>query len=591
MLDILAKRAGSVESNPFYDFRNFTYYLFTEAFGFESPSPLQYDIADFMQNLPIGKDKIRRGQVQSMRGAGKTYLAVTLGLWFLWMDPDIKVLALSSIDRKAKDFVALSRQLISTAPLLKHLKPKQAKDGDVERDQKDGAIGFDVGTITRPSKELSLQSYPIFGAFTGCHPDVIISDDIETPENALTVGKRAKLMSKAYEYESLINPGGYIVHMGTPQSEDSVYIKLEKSGYPIRRWPSEAPNLANQGACENVSPWILKAVRDGTMQPGDPTYPERFGKDQLMAKQSIYGPSMYALQMLLDTTLADKDRYPLRLRDLIVMDCHPEMAPQRVIWGTVNKVEHIDPQGLPGDCYYGPASRDEKYIAYTASVMFIDPKGRGADAVGYAVVKALNGTLYALDVGQVAAGKGNDGASEAAMTKLAKIAQRWGIKRVAVEKNHGDGMYNKLLAPIMAKINGPTAVEERTSTGQKELRILDVLEPLVAVHGLVVTPQVASNDALMYQYTRLRRERGCLQHDDMIEALAAACAELVDLVQIDAEKQIASRSAKEKDEMIRAFQKGMTHLDFTGTVPKFTQGRTWGSKGTSRWGHRTERSR
>lgn len=577
------------EDDPFRDFRNFVYYIFTKVFGFECPSALQYDIADFMQNLPMAKDGIRRGQVQSMRGAGKTYLAVALALWFLYLDPDIKILTLSSIDRKAKDFVALAATVIKESDLLQHLKPKLAKNGDVEKDQKDNLLGFNVGAITRPSKELSLQSYAIFGAFTGCHPDVIISDDIETPENSLTVGKRTKLLTKAYEYESLINPAGYIVHLGTPQSEDSAYSKLEKSGYPIRRWPSEAPALENEGACANVSPWILGKLRSGELTPGDPTYPERFNKDALLQKQAIYGPTMYALQMLLDTSLADKDRYPLKLRDLIVMDCHADMAPQQVVWGTSNKLEYIDPQGLPGDCYFGPAHRDEKYLPYTTGVLYIDPKGRGADGVGYAVVKALNGTLYGLEAGQVAAGKGNDGASDAAMSKLARIALKWNIKKVVVESNFGDGMYTKLLAPIMAKINGPTAIEETHSKGQKELRILDVLEPLTAAHKLVVTPQVAGHDGLMYQYTRIRRESGCLQHDDMIEALAAACAQLVDLVQIDASKRVIENAEAEKEQMVKDFKRGMMRLDFQGPTPKFTNTRTWGSKATQRWAVRPGR--
>lgn len=587
----LLARCGQTE-DPFKDFRNFLYYIFTEVFGFDTPGELQYDIADFLQKLPKSPDGIRRGQVQSMRGAGKTYIAITLALWFLYLDPDIKILTLSSIDRKAKDFVATARRIIDAAELLRPLKPKQAKDGEVDKDQKDNLLGFNVGAITKPSKELSLQSYAIFGAFTGCHPDVIISDDIETPENSLTVGKRDKLLSKAYEYESLINPGGYILHLGTPQSEDSVYLKLEKSGYPIRRWPCEAPDLNNQSACTNVSPWLLEKLKAGFIAPGDPTYPERFNRDALIQKLAIYGHTMYALQMLLDTSLADADRYVLKLKNLIVMDLHHEMAPQQVIWGTVDRLDWLEAQGVGKDIhYYGPAYKDDKFLQYTSGVMYIDPKGQGADGVGYAIVKALNGTLYALAVGQVAAGKGNDGSSEAALTKLAKLAFQHGIKKVVIEKNFGDGMYGKLLQPIMAKINGPTEIEQvHSGNNFKEARILDVLQPLTEQHKLVITPQVASNDTLMYQYTRLTRERGSLQHDDMIEALAMACAQLVDLVVIDADKAVAVNEQKQREQTVKEFVKGMQRLDFPGNTPKFGRAPTWSSRATRRWRTRPQRA-
>jgi hypothetical protein len=350
-----------------------------------------------------------------------------------------------------------------------------------------------------------------------------------------------------------------------------------------------APALDDVTSVANVSPWILDKVRTGTWKPGSPTYPERFGLEALTVKQGIYGASMYALQMLLDTTLADKDRYPLKLKDLIVMDLHPEMAPENVIWGTVNKLDYIDPQGMPGDAYYGPAARSEKYAPYTTGVMWIDPKGTGEDGVGYAVVKALNGILYACEVGQVAAGKGNDGASEAAMTKLAKIALKHKIKKVVVEKNFGDGMYTKLLGPIMAKINGPTEITEYGAKGQKELRILAMLEPLLEVHKLVVSPQVAQNDKLMYQYSRLRREAGCLQHDDMIEALAMACGQLISLVQLDPEKRIEEAKKTEAAALVKEFRKGMHSFDFPSGVPQHTgvSNKGWSSRVSRRWGRRS----
>lgn len=569
--------------DPFRDFRNFLHYLFIEVRGWAYVGALQYDIAQFISTLPPSADGVHRGQVQSLRGAGKTEILAALALWFLYLDPDKKILVISSIDIKAKEFTHLCRQLIDAAPLLYHLKPERARDGLVDKDQKDNLNGFVVGAVTKVSKELSIASFGIFGTFTGSHPDVILADDVETPENSLTVGKRTKLVSKMNEFIDLLNPHGWIVIQGTPQSEDSVYGLWEAKGYTLRRWPARAPDLHDQKACQGVSPWILKQVQSGKLKPGDPTFPERWGEAQLLGKLAEYGPSRFALQMMLDTNLSDSDRYPLKLRNLVVMDTHSEMAPEAVMWGTVNCRNDLDPQGLSGDCYYGPVYRSEKYAKYTTGVMFIDPKGKGKDTVGYAVVKALNGMLYLVAAGGLAAGIGNDGTSEPVMRKLASIAFKHGIKRVVVEDNFGNGMYSKLLAPEMAKINGPTDIEDVTSKGQKELRIIDTLEPLTDAHKLVVDASVCRNDKLMHQYTRITKERGALREDDILEAVAGACSALSELVSLDPQVQEEKAAKAERDAVVKEwYKKGWDMFD-TNRGRRRAPTKTWGRPTRRSW--------
>lgn len=53
-----------------------------------------------------------------------------------------------------------------------------------------------------------------------------------------------------------------------------------------------------------------------------------------------------------------------------------------------------------------------------------------------------------------------------------------------MEGSFGDGMYLKLLRPVMAGIY-PCTVTEVKSKGQKEQRIADVLEPVMGSHELV----------------------------------------------------------------------------------------------------------
>lgn len=555
-------------ADPFKeDFRVFASYIWQDCLRLPEPAPIQYDIADYMQNLPVSSDGIRRGQVQSMRGAGKTYLAAAFVLWKLYCNPDLKILVVSSTTKRAREFVLLCRQIIDKGELIHSLKPRLASENSpTGKDQVDNAEAFDVGSLTKPAKDPSLTSYGIFSTFTGTHPDIIVSDDIETPENSLTFEKRERLHTSAMEYESLINPKGTILYLGTPQSEESVYLKLERS-YPIRRWPCRVPNPKDESACRNLAPYILNLKAPINA----PTYPERFDEDQLLEKESIYGPSIFALQMLLDTTLSDADRYPLKLKDLIVMDLNTEVAPSRVVWGTTTKIP-FESVGLGGDRMYGPGYYEENYLEYNTGVMFIDPSGRGADETAYAVVKVLNGMLFVLDIGGYQGGH-----SEAVMTKLAKTAAMHDIRRVVVETNFGDGMFEKLLQPTMIRYCGPVQIDSKRSSGQKELRIIDTLEPIVYNHRMVIDTRVAKNMELMTQYTRITRDRGSLRHDDRIEALAGACAELSNLVVLDPE--VRAQEIEEAQKLAMAKQ-----WVADAKTKGFNSARLFGQTTTKRWG-------
>jgi hypothetical protein len=59
-------------------------------------------------------------------------------------------------------------------------------------------------------------------------------------------------------------------------------------------------------------------------------------------------------------------------------------------------------------------------------------------------------------------------------------------------------------------------------SGQKEIRIIESLEPVLNQHRLVIHPDIAKDEILQHQWTRVTRQRGSLDHDDRIEALAMA---------------------------------------------------------------------
>lgn len=542
------------------DFRNFLYYVFKEVLRFGAPHDLQYDIADYMQNLPVSQDGTSRGQAQAMRGCGKTVIACVFCCWLWYINPAIRILVVSSVQTKAEEFASLVKQIVDRADLLEHLRPNVAAEGMAHGKRR---LKIDQNTLARfdiagagPGKDPSFAAYGVYGGYTGAHPDILIPDDVEIPENSLTQLKRERLFNKMQEFESLVLKGGAILQMGTPQTEESVYNKSEKVGYPVRKWPAELPDLST---CENpgwYSPYItIQTTKYGA---GAPSYPERFPIESLMEKRAK-GEAYYRLQMLLDTSLADLDRYPLKTRNLIVLDQDFEHGPINVIWGTAQVLREIENAGLTGDCFHAPGYQAPEYEPYQGGVLYIDPKGGGGDTVGYAVAKTLRGLIYVPAAGGLAVGAGQQGTAEAVLIKLAKVAAQWGIKRVQVESNWGgskqESAYARLLQPIMAKYCGPVQIETVWNVGQKERRILDDLEPLINMHKVIVSREVAKRVELMYQLTHITRERGSLLHDDEIEAFWGAIRNYKDNCVTDPETAAAQAGERASIEAAKEFER------------------------------------
>jgi hypothetical protein len=501
------------------DFRNFLY-LTWRHLRLPEPTPIQYDIADYLQ---------RGGQrciISAFRGVGKSWITASFVLWRLLLDPNINILVVSASKNRADDFSTFCLRLLSEMPILKHLYPKG--------DQRQSKISFDVSTATA-SQQPSVKSLGITSQLTGSRADLIIADDVETSGNTQTQSMRDKLSESIKEFEAIIKPDtSRIIFLGTPQTEQSIYNKLQERGYKIRYWSARYPTekqLVTYNA--NLAPiilntWALEIV-------GKPTDPTRFDEKDLLEREASYGRIGFNMQYQLDSSLSDLDRYPLKLSDLSVMTLNPDNAPEKVIWASSPELKHNDLPcvGLQGDGYFRPMQTQGTWIDYTGSVMSIDPSGKGKDETAYTVTKFLNGNIYLLDVGGF-----NSGYSEHTLTKLVQIAKKHKVKKLLIEENFGQGMFNELLKPYLIK-EYPCTIESIRQQSNKHRRILDTLEPLMAQHRLVVCPTVIRKDydetnamypqetalryQLFYQISRLQKGVHTLAQDDRIDALQMSC--------------------------------------------------------------------
>lgn len=504
------------------DFRNFLY-LVWKHLNIE-PTPVQYDIANYLQTAP------RRCVIQAFRGAGKSWICSAFVCWNLLRDPNLKFLVVSASKNRADDFSTFTKRLISEMEILKHLTPKA--------DQRGSNVSFDVA-LAKASHAPSVKSVGITGQITGSRADYIISDDCESLNNSLTQTMRDKLSDSVKEFEAVLSPNGKIIFLGTPQSDMSLYNDLPTRGYEVRIWTARMPEtskLVKYG--ERLAPFVVNS----NLASGEPVDPKRFTDIDLKEREASYGRSGFSLQFMLDTTLSDKDRFPLKLSDLVVMDIDNKIAPVQIAWaGSQEYVcEDLPSVGFTGDKYHKPMFISTEFDAYKGSVMAIDPSGRGSDELGVAIIKQLNGNLF------VHTCKGlKGGYSESNLIDLAKMARQAEVNMVIVESNFGDGMFTQLLKPIINKYYQVT-IEEVNHSKQKELRIIDTLEPLLNQHRLIVSPQLIRADfdtndphyQLFYQLTRITKDRGCLRNEDRIDALAIGVAYWIEQLSVDSTRQI-----------------------------------------------------
>lgn len=517
------------------DFVAFLFVLWM-ALGLPKPTRCQIDMA---RKLSAGDN--RRFILQAFRGIGKSFITCAFVVWKLWNDPQLKFMIVSASKERADANSVFIKRIIDLLPFLHELKPRPG--------QRDSTISFDVGPAS-PDHSPSVKSVGITGQLTGSRADILIADDVEVPNNSATQAARDRLGELVKEFDAILKPGGTIIYLGTPQTEMTLYRELENRGYTTTIWPARYPkdwkDLENYGI--RLAPMLHKELLENPEATfWTPTDPVRFDDTDLRERELSYGKGGFALQFMLNPNLSDAERYPLKLRDLIVAALDSEKAPLSYQWlpNASNALEDFPNVGLKGDRYHRYQEANSSFMAYESRILVIDPSGRGKDETGYAVLFQLNGYIYLMEWGGF-----RGGYDDKTLEALAKVGKKWKVNEVVIEGNFGDGMYLKLFSPVMTKTHR-CAITEVKSKGQKELRIADVLEPVMGSHKLVVQEAVIEEDYRsacnsdgqfdvrycgFYQLTRLTRDRGALAHDDRLDALAIGVQFFVESMEKNSEE-------------------------------------------------------
>lgn len=531
------------------DFKLFLAALW-EQLGLPPPTRAQFAIADYLQHGP------KRLQIQAFRGVGKSWITGAFVLWTLFNDNEKKIMIISASKERADNMSIFLQKLIIETPWLNHMRP----DTD---DSRWARISFDVKCP--PHQAPSVKSVGITGQLTGSRADLMILDDIEVPGNSLTEMMREKLLQLCTEAESILTPkdDSRIMYLGTPQTTFTIYRKLAERNYRPFVWTARYPrSITNYEG--KIAPQLQADIEEGA-EPWAVTDPDRFTNNDLLEREAAMGRSNFMLQFMLDTTLSDAEKFPLKMADLVVTAVNPTTAPDAVVWCSdpQNILKELPTVGLPGDYFYSPMQLQGEWHPYSETICSVDPSGRGSDETTATYISQRNGFLYVHEMRAY-----RDGYSDTTLLDILKGCKKYDVTKLVIESNFGDGIVCELFRKHLIQTKQSIDIEEVRANVRKEERIIDTLEPVMNQHRLIINKSVVDWDynsnpddppenrllyMLFYQMSRMTREKYAVKHDDRLDSLAQGVKYFTDSLAISAQQQVQLRQQEEWNDMMESW--------------------------------------
>lgn len=479
------------------------------------PTKGQYAIALHLQDTSNP-----HRMVWASRGLGKSLASQIYAVWRYLNDPNEKILVMSAGAARAINYTQFVQKLIKMLPITKDMTPRH----NIERTS---GQSFDVaGAVASDSP--SMYAVGAGNQVTGMRASLVIYDDIETAQTVESMTMMDKIDTFAKEAQNLLMSGkDESICLSTPHSMSSMYIGWLDSGYKLLALPAEVPE-DDSAYFGSLAPHIQEMMADGLVGMA---VDERLNKEFLMSKKMRIGKSKYKLQYMLDVSDADDLRFPLKLSDLIVMDVDETVAPLKISHSTMPENDlRIKHNGFKADKLYSPSYTSNEVADYEMKLLSLDPSGKGKDEIGISLIFSLNTRLFLKKITGLQGGYEDDN-----LIAIATMCRDYEIDTLLIEENWGGGMFTKMLEPHLRMISPKTEIDEVNVKGQKEVRIIEALEPLLNQHKLIVDKDTLDKDrnatainSFTYQLSKITKERDSLRADDRLDSLANGVIYMID---------------------------------------------------------------
>lgn len=420
--------------------------------------------------------------LRCFRGIGKSTILAIYNAWRYYENNEYRILHQSEADGTAYKTSRDTQAVLRAHPLTRDL----FRDGGVEQWWVEGASD---------PRNASMYAKGILSNVTSARADEAQNDDVEVPRNIQTPEAREKLEYRLGEQTFILVPGGRQLFVGTPHTHDSLYDKMEAMGADCLTIPlferehriDDAKLSAYQ--LDFVPEYVFAGIGRGarllvpgqdyrlngkrlefTAAPGGLldcyagcAWPERFDREDLetrrrKTKTANYWDSQYQLH--------SRPVHEIRLdpNKIQAYDCEPRfIKSNRVLTMWLGNVQIVgcslrwDPSG-------GKVTSD-----VSAAVLDLQ------DAAGrhyWHRVAALTGNIADTN-------ERGDKITGGQVWQLVDMIEAFKVPRVTIETNGIGGYAPAYLKTCLKQRRVRCAVSEVQATLNKNVRILEALEPLL----------------------------------------------------------------------------------------------------------------
>lgn len=167
----------------------------------------------------------RIGVLKAFRGFSKSTLVGRYSAWRLREDEQWRFLAMSATDIDAAKMSSDSRFVLERHPWCRGMRGDLWK---THRYKVDGALD---------PRNPSMAAYGVLSNITGGRADEIILDDVEVPKTIANPQLRESLRNRLDETIHILVPGGKILYVGTDHCVDSIYKEQIEHGADLLEIP------------------------------------------------------------------------------------------------------------------------------------------------------------------------------------------------------------------------------------------------------------------------------------------------------------------------------------------------------------------
>ncbi len=438
---------------------------------------IHLDIADWLEwSWERGDDRLL---LMAFRSAGKSTIVGLFAAWLLYRKPELRILVLAADHMLAKKMVQNVKRILEKHPLTSAIKPKKAEQWAGDR--------FTVSRMFE-LRDPSMLAKGITSNITGSRADIIICDDVEVPNTCDTPEKRRELRDRLGEMEYVLTPDGTQLYVGTPHHYNTIYAKE-----PHIDLGEEQEFLSGFKRLEIP---VLK-------QSGQSAWPEKFGEARIKQMKRAAGPNKFASQMMLEPRNIAEGRLNTQLMSIYDEEIEYSKELRTLFLGNKKLVS----ASAFWDPSFGSAIGDHSVMA----VVFNDEDGH----------------YYLQHIAYIKTNE-RDARDEATQqcTQIADIAKSHFLPSITVETNGLGKFLPNMLRNALAQACVPCKVNELHQKQNKEERILDAFDAILAARRLSVHKSVLQTPFITeMQEWRPACGKG---HDDGLDAVAGALAQMPD---------------------------------------------------------------